>query len=121
MRAMCRDCEEGKHGACNGEALIEFEDGEVSEVECWCAGVAHLPVPEFPDAGETLVVVHPSGGGVYCCAVCGMPTESEPCPIHQPNAHAEATGEVYLEEAPSPRRASDVELSGLWSIEDVIS
>lgn len=51
------------------------------------------------DAGEQLVIVHPSGVGVYCCAVCGMPTETEPCPEHQPNAYAEASGVVYLEQA----------------------
>jgi hypothetical protein len=110
MRAKCRDCEEGKHGACNGEALVEFENGDVSEVQCWCADVAHLPSPEFPDAGSMLVIVDPSGGGVYCCAVCGDPTESEPCRAHQPNAHAEASGELYLEPAPTAHRESDVPL-----------
>ncbi|MEQ6899257.1 hypothetical protein [Microbacterium sp. KR10-403] len=108
MRAKCRDCEEGKHGACIGEALIEFENGDLSEVECWCASVQHMPVPDFPDAGDSYIVINGVGG--YVCCVCEMPTESEPCREHQPNAWAAAAGETYLEGAPSPRRVSDVPL-----------
>jgi hypothetical protein len=111
MRVNCRDCEEGKHGACIGEALVEFEDGTIAEDTCYCSDVQHIPVPDFPDAGETLVIVDPViGGGVYCCAVCGTPTESEPCREHQPNAFAQATGELYIEAAPTSHRASDVPL-----------
>lgn len=37
---VCRDCSEGKHGACNGAALV---DGalEVAEVPCGCSGAGH--------------------------------------------------------------------------------
>lgn len=37
---ICRDCSEGKHGACIGSAFVESET-EVEEVECGCAKVAH--------------------------------------------------------------------------------
>ncbi len=37
------------------------------------------PAPTVP-AGEVWDDSTPPGG--YVCAVCGMPTESEPCPIH---------------------------------------
>lgn len=110
MRAKCRDCEEGKHGACNGEALVEFPNGDVSEVECWCAGVQHLPSPDFPDAADQWVVINLVGG--YVCSVCGDPVESEPCKEHQPNAYAAAVGDLLLEDVPSPHRASDVPLWG---------
>lgn len=108
MRAVCRDCEEGKHGACIGEALIELDNGNLSEVECWCAGVQHMPVPDFPDAGDKWIVINGMGG--YVCSVCETPTESEPCREHQPNAAAAAAGKTYLEGTPSPRRDSDVPL-----------
>lgn len=113
MRVNCRDCDEGKHGACIGEALVEFENGDVGEVECFCAGVQHLPSPEFPDAADTPIDTDPwSGLHLYGCAVCKLPTESEPCREHQPNAWAQVQGEVYLDPVPSPHRESDVPLWG---------
>jgi hypothetical protein len=33
---ICRDCAEGKHGACNGEALVD-QAGEVVSVSCGCS------------------------------------------------------------------------------------
>lgn len=108
MRAKCRDCEEGKHGACIGEALIEFDNGDLSEVECWCAGAQHMPVPDFPDAGDKWIVINGMGG--YVCSVCEMPTESERCREHQPNRWAESQGQAYLEPKPSPHRDTDVAL-----------
>jgi hypothetical protein len=36
----CRECGEGKHGACNGTALVD--DGrDVLEVDCICASGGH--------------------------------------------------------------------------------
>jgi hypothetical protein len=36
----CRECTEGKHGACNGVALVD--DGhDVLEVDCICADGGH--------------------------------------------------------------------------------
>ena len=36
----CRECQERKHGACNGVALID-EGHEVLEVDCICASQGH--------------------------------------------------------------------------------
>lgn len=36
----CRDCSEGKHGACIGSAFVESADG-VDEVDCGCAKAEH--------------------------------------------------------------------------------
>lgn len=39
-RSHCRECQEGKHGACNGTALVD--DGfDVVEVDCICASQSH--------------------------------------------------------------------------------
>lgn len=39
---VCRECDEGKHGACNGYALVEIgSEGHVESVACGCAGAAH--------------------------------------------------------------------------------
>lgn len=36
----CRECQEGKHGACNGEALVD--DGmNILSVDCLCASGGH--------------------------------------------------------------------------------
>lgn len=37
---MCRECKEGKHGACNGQALVDGE-GAVQVVPCGCASAEH--------------------------------------------------------------------------------
>lgn len=37
---ICKDCSEGKHGACIGSAYVENEF-EVDEVECGCSAVDH--------------------------------------------------------------------------------
>lgn len=45
-----------------------------------------------PDAEDMHVYAHefdPIGG--FVCSVCGMPTESEPCPEHQPAAYSRMT------------------------------
>jgi hypothetical protein len=39
--AICRDCKEGKHGACNGSALVRTEDDDVDEVDCECTADGH--------------------------------------------------------------------------------
>ena len=39
-RAVCRDCSEGKHGACIGSAYVE-RDGEIDEVACTCTADGH--------------------------------------------------------------------------------
>lgn len=36
----CRECREGKHGACNGDALVESADA-VEVVKCGCAEADH--------------------------------------------------------------------------------
>jgi hypothetical protein len=36
----CRECGEGKHGACNGTALVD-EGHDVLEVDCICASGGH--------------------------------------------------------------------------------
>ena len=36
----CRECTEGKHGACNGVALVD-EGLDVIEVDCICASQNH--------------------------------------------------------------------------------
>ncbi|MDR6868476.1 hypothetical protein J2Y69_003092 [Microbacterium resistens] len=38
------------------------------------------------DAPDEWIVSYGMGG--YVCSVCGDPVESEPCPLHQPEAHA---------------------------------
>lgn len=38
--AICRDCSEGKHGACIGSAYAE-RDGEIVEVACACTADGH--------------------------------------------------------------------------------
>lgn len=40
VRAICRDCSEGKHGACIGSAYAE-RDGEIVEVACACTADGH--------------------------------------------------------------------------------
>ena len=40
VRAICRDCSEGKHGACIGSAYAEH-DGEIVEVACACTADGH--------------------------------------------------------------------------------
>ena len=112
MRAICRDCEEGKHGACIGEAFVELPGDELVRVDCWCAGAQHLPALEPADAADKWVVINLVGG--YVCSVCEMPVESEPCKEHQPVAYAAAVGDTVLEELPSARRASDVPL---WEVD----
>lgn len=50
-----------------------------------------VPTPPA-DAEDMHVYAHefdPIGG--FVCAVCGTPTESEPCRDHQPNAYAKIT------------------------------
>ncbi|WP_137843835.1 hypothetical protein [Microbacterium sp. 2FI] len=37
---VCRDCSEGKHGACIGSAFIE-RGPDIDEVECGCSRVGH--------------------------------------------------------------------------------
>lgn len=39
-RAVCRDCGEGKHGACIGSAYVE-RDGDIDEVACTCTADGH--------------------------------------------------------------------------------
>lgn len=38
--AICRDCAEGKHGACIGSAFVERGD-ELDEVDCGCTADGH--------------------------------------------------------------------------------
>lgn len=38
--AVCKDCSEGKHGACIGSAYIEVLE-EICEVDCGCTAVGH--------------------------------------------------------------------------------
>jgi hypothetical protein len=39
---VCRECDEGKHGACDGSALVEVgAEGDVQSVPCGCAGADH--------------------------------------------------------------------------------
>jgi hypothetical protein len=40
----CRECREGKHGACNGDALMETGEG-VAIFACDCGALSH------PEAG----------------------------------------------------------------------
>ena len=44
------------------------------------------PVVDAPDKHIYLNDADPIGG--YVCATCEMPTETEPCAEHQPNAYA---------------------------------
>lgn len=37
----CRECSEEKHGACNGETIVEMESGEMATVPCSCAALGH--------------------------------------------------------------------------------
>lgn len=37
---ICRECGEGKHGACDGQAMVEV-GRDVTVVPCGCAGVGH--------------------------------------------------------------------------------
>lgn len=37
----CRDCGEGKHGACTGTALVE-DGNDILEVDCLCAAANHF-------------------------------------------------------------------------------
>lgn len=48
---------------------------------------ADLPSRDAPDKWVDDGVI-----GGYVCAVCGMPTESEPCPEHQPIAYTNMLG-----------------------------
>ena len=41
MTQHCRECQEGKHGACNGTALIE-EGLDIIEADCVCAAADHF-------------------------------------------------------------------------------
>ncbi len=60
--------------------------------------VGLMPVPSeevyraatTPDAPCKWVVIANMGG--YVCGTCGTPTESEPCPEHQPRAYARIDG-----------------------------
>lgn len=38
---ICRDCAEGKHGACIGSAFVETDD-EIEEVDCVCELDGHV-------------------------------------------------------------------------------
>lgn len=59
-----------------------------------CRCMVPDPAPETPpaDAENMHVYLHefdPIGG--FVCSECGTPTESEPCPDHQPAAYAKIT------------------------------
>lgn len=41
---VCRECSEGKHGACNGQALVDTEHGDVSIQTCGCFTAAHVVI-----------------------------------------------------------------------------
>lgn len=43
---VCRDCQEGKHGACNGSALSLTEDDDVDEVDCDAAVFQRVSLAE---------------------------------------------------------------------------
>lgn len=38
---ICRDCEEGKHGACIGSTFIEANGADIYEVACDCEDDYH--------------------------------------------------------------------------------
>ncbi|MGX5770807.1 hypothetical protein ACWKWN_08655 [Microbacterium trichothecenolyticum] len=44
---ICRECKETKHGACDGQAIIELDDKIAVEV-CGCAKVAHNVIASTP-------------------------------------------------------------------------
>lgn len=39
-KLICRECREGKHGACNGNMWVEIEN-DIEEVECLCVYTQH--------------------------------------------------------------------------------
>jgi hypothetical protein len=47
------------------------------------------------DAPDQWVVLYGMGG--YVCSECGMPTESEPCADHQPNACARMSSDPGID------------------------
>lgn len=66
IRAVCRECAEGKHGACNGEAIGRLHwmvSGASPEsyppaatslvlVPCECAAHLHIVPPPYPHADD---------------------------------------------------------------------
>lgn len=41
---ICRECAEGKHGACNGEAIAEDAADSVWQTRCGCFAAAHVVI-----------------------------------------------------------------------------
>lgn len=62
LAAVCRECAETKHAACDGTALIE-DGSEVLAVDCLCAKQEHSPVG---------AAVREMAWSTFTCAWCGV-------------------------------------------------
>lgn len=52
------------------------------------------------DAPDEFIELNGMGG--FVCSVCGVPVESEPCEIHQPDAYARCTDKPKWQRYPVP-------------------
>ncbi|MFB7899909.1 hypothetical protein ACFC1B_26675 [Streptomyces xiamenensis] len=98
------------------ELLAEI-DRQAKEIDRLAADRHHWMTQYYEESRTYWDAELPPGG--ECCAVCGQPVESEPCPDHHPATVADRlTAEVEQLRQDRPARA-DEPLTLRWSVQDI--